>query len=34
MAGRKKDEKIIFAEQIVQKSMEDVMHDSMMRYSE
>ena len=34
MAGRKKDEKIIFAEQIVQKSMEDVMHDSMMPYSE
>ena len=27
MAGRKKDDKIIFAEQIVQKSMEDVMHD-------
>ena len=34
MAGRKKDDKIIFSEQIVQKSMEDVMHDSMMPYSE
>ena len=34
MAGRKKDDKIIFSEQIVQKSMEEVMHDSMMPYSE
>ena len=34
MAGRKKDDRIIFSEQIVQKSMEEVMHDSMMPYSE
>ena len=34
MASKKNDDKIIFAEQIVQKSMEDVMHDSMMPYSE
>ena len=33
MAGRKKDDKNIFSEQIVQKSMEEVMHDSMMPYS-
>ena len=34
MAGKKKQDKIIFDEQIVQKSMEEVMHDSMMPYSE
>ena len=34
MAGKKKDDRIVFSEQIVQKSMEEVMHDSMMPYSE
>ena len=37
MAPRKKDkdrEKIVRTEEIIQKTMEDVMHDSMIPYSE
>ncbi len=34
MAKRKDSDQIVFSQEIVQKTMEDVMHDSMMPYSE
>ncbi|MGI6239226.1 MAG: DNA gyrase/topoisomerase IV subunit A [Christensenellales bacterium] len=34
MARKKKDDNIVFSEQILQKTMEEVLHDSMLPYSE